>query len=136
MFTLLGHLLKKCQHMSNSIFKLCSYIQKNRTNPNTVFKITIYNTKYTKHVNMHFNVSKNKKLKVGKLKNLEKYKPTKKKDNFYIIHILYFIYIYCIFCIFCIFCILQSLQSAAHKAMSVRDSGVQSCSYLQTFAEF
>ena len=34
---------------SKHTFNICPYIQKNTQNPNTVFKITIYNTKYTKH---------------------------------------------------------------------------------------
>ena len=36
-------------------FKLCSYIQTNTTNPNTIFKITIYCTKYTKNAKIHSN---------------------------------------------------------------------------------
>ena len=33
--------------MSKNIFKICSYIQKNTQNPNAIFKITTYCTKYT-----------------------------------------------------------------------------------------
>ena len=38
----------------NEIFKLCSYIQEITLNLIQTFKITVYNTKYTKHTQIHF----------------------------------------------------------------------------------
>ena len=39
--------------MSKSIFKVCSHVQKNTQNPNPIFKITIYYTKYTQNAKLH-----------------------------------------------------------------------------------
>ena len=36
-------------------FNLCSHIELNTQNPNPIFKITIYYTKYTKNVKIHSN---------------------------------------------------------------------------------
>ena len=47
LFTLLGHALNIFENMSNNIFKPCSHIQLNTQNPNPIFKLTIYYTKYT-----------------------------------------------------------------------------------------
>ena len=43
--------------MSNSIFKISSYIQKKTQNPINAFKITIYNTKHTNNTKTHLNKS-------------------------------------------------------------------------------
>ena len=42
--------VEKCR---KQIFNLCSHIQKNTQNPTPIFKISIYCTKYTKHVKTH-----------------------------------------------------------------------------------
>ena len=45
LFTLLGHLLNIFEKMSKTFFKPCYHIEFNTTNPNPIFKITIYCTK-------------------------------------------------------------------------------------------
>ena len=37
------------EKISKNTFKQCSHIESNTPNPNTIFKITIYCTRYTKH---------------------------------------------------------------------------------------
>ena len=84
-----GHFQK-----NKNIFKICSYIQKTSPSPISAFKITIYNTKYTK---IHKHISTTNKLSF-------KYFPYKR--NMFTIYqhfIIHIIYIYCKLCIFCIF---------------------------------
>jgi hypothetical protein len=45
LFTLLGHFLKMFEKMFKHTFNLCSHIELNTQNPNTIFKITIYYSK-------------------------------------------------------------------------------------------
>ena len=49
----LSTLLDIFQKMSNSFFKMSSYIQKITENPINALKITIYTTKHTKHTQIH-----------------------------------------------------------------------------------
>ena len=40
------------EKISRNTFKPCSHIESSTTNPNPIFKITIYFTKYTQHANI------------------------------------------------------------------------------------
>ena len=56
--TFLDLFSKKCQKS----FKQCSHIELNTTNPNPIFKVTIYCTKHTNNAKIHSKFWKNRKL--------------------------------------------------------------------------
>ena len=88
--------------MSNNIFKICSNIHKNTQNPNTIFKRTLYNTKYTNNpkilLTTHiFDFSKNRRVS----KNQLLFWIISKLHNSYLVFFLYFVtFIYFVYFVF------------------------------------
>ena len=81
------------QTLSTNIFNICSYIQKHTQTPINVFKITIYNAKYTKNTKYTFekyHFSKKQQLKTNISPKIIFYFVT---YIISIIHILYILYI-------------------------------------------
>ena len=83
--------------MFKNIFRICSYIQKMTPNPINTLKITIYNTKHTKHTNTHLKTSKNHKTKSTNVGTFRKIQTNQMIIitiyQISIIHILYILYI-------------------------------------------